>query len=189
MHALCSGHGTFIPALTGSGKSAVYQVLAILNNMITIVVVPLVALVADIVEKANDAGIGAAGLYGPQVSEQDQAVRDLACGHCEFIVANSEKYLRSAEMVAAVLELHKQHGISHIVIDEAHMIHWNYLSRPDYLKGILKMAANLPGVQLVFMSATLSEAATKYLLQTFGVDPGLPTSQVKSKFDLLNRVI
>jgi ATP-dependent DNA helicase RecQ len=119
---------------TGTGKSVCYQVPALSRfertGALTVVISPLVALMADQVQGMARAGISAAVTVNGQLSmpERQDALDKVRMGDAAMLIISPEQ-LRSRS-VRAVL---KQREVGLWVLDEAHCVSkWGHDFRPDY---------------------------------------------------------
>ncbi|MDV7188436.1 RecQ family ATP-dependent DNA helicase [Lutibacter sp. TH_r2] len=122
---------TLVLLPTGGGKSLCYQIPALAQEGICIVVSPLIALINDQVTSLQQKGIKAVALTS-QLSEDDliRAFDNLQFGDYKFLYLSPEKF-----QSALVQEKIKQLNVSTIAIDEAHCIsEWGHDFRPSYLK-------------------------------------------------------
>ena len=125
------GCGQIVVLPTGSGKSLCWQVpLAALEGP-TLVVVPLLALLADQLRRLEAASVPAAVLKGGMVPKERQA--SLAA-----VLSGEARVLFSTPEFLAT-EWARRHlppaSIAHLVIDEAHCIsEWGPSFRPAYLQ-------------------------------------------------------
>ena len=135
---------------TGGGKSICFQVPAMINEGICIVVSPLIALIKDQIENLTKKGIPALAIYsGMSFFEVKKTLQNAAFGNYKFLYVSPERL--ETNLFAEYLPAIKP---TLIAIDEAHCIsQWGYDFRPSYLK-IADLRAQLPGVPIIALTAS-----------------------------------
>jgi ATP-dependent DNA helicase RecQ len=136
---------------TGGGKSLTFQVPALVQEGICIVITPLIALMKDQVEKLTALGIKAMAIHsGMYRKEIDVALDNCIFGNYKFLYISPERI----ETEIFKLRVQKMR-VNLVTIDEAHCIsQWGYDFRPSYLK-IVKLREYLQNsVPFLALTAT-----------------------------------
>lgn len=116
---------------TGAGKSLCFMLPGILLEGITLIIFPLLSLMADQERRILETGSSVTILKGGMSSsEKADSFKKIKNDDVKFILTNPET-LRTKE----VLELLSGASISHVVIDETHTVsEWGESFRPTYLE-------------------------------------------------------
>lgn len=132
MAAARRGENVLAVLPTGGGKSLCYQLPALLDEGLTLVISPLIALMKDQVDGLPPAARHHALAINSSLdgSALRQAIADASRGRYRLLYAAPER-LRQPPFLHAV----QQAGVARLVIDEAHCVSaWGHDFRPDYLK-------------------------------------------------------
>jgi ATP-dependent DNA helicase RecQ len=142
---------------TGGGKSICYQLPALMQEGICLVISPLIALMRDQVEVLHSKGIRALNVFSGMTSREiDIALDNAAYGGYKFLYLSPERL--ETELFKA--RVHKL-KVSLIAVDEAHCIsEWGYDFRPSYLK-IAKIREFFPEAPVIALTASATPRVQK----------------------------
>ena len=154
IESICSGHDTLGLMPTGGGKSITFQVPALAQKGVSIVITPLIALMKDQVDHLLRRGIKAAAIYSGLTHEEIIiTLENCIFGDVKLLYVSPERL--ASELFQTKLRHMK---VSFITVDEAHCIsQWGYDFRPSYLE-IANIRKLLPGVPVLALTATATPA-------------------------------
>ncbi|WP_160667450.1 RecQ family ATP-dependent DNA helicase [Pseudarthrobacter sp. ATCC 49987] len=171
MRALAAGRDVLAVMPTGYGKSAIYQVPALLlhrqQQRPTVVVSPLISLQEDQLDGLREAaGPGGAVAVNSSHSaaEQERAWRAVEHGGAAFLFLAPEQLAKpsTVERIAAL-------NIALFVVDEAHCVSsWGHDFRPDYLR-LGEVRERLGNPTTAALTATASPPVREEILARLGV--------------------
>ena len=150
IESIGAGHDTLGLMPTGGGKSITFQVPALAQEGVCIVITPLIALMKDQVQNLRSRGIKASAIYSGMSHDQIVVTLENAIfGGVKLLYVSPERL--SSDLFQKKLRHIK---VSFICVDEAHCIsQWGYDFRPSYL-AIADIRKQLPDVPVLALTAT-----------------------------------
>jgi len=148
--SVLEGNDTLALLPTGGGKSLCFQIPALVNEGICLVISPLVALMKDQVDNLMKRDIKAIALTGGIPSDEVITLLDnCVYGNYKFLYVSPERLQQDW-----VLEKIKNLPLNLIAIDEAHCIsQWGHDFRPSYTK-INLLKPLFPKVPMIALTAS-----------------------------------
>jgi ATP-dependent DNA helicase RecQ len=150
---------------TGSGKSLCYQVPALIQPGLTVVVSPLISLMQDQVEQLRAAGVAAVFLNSSlSYQEHLQTAAAVRQGQVRLLYAAPETLLRPETLL-----LLEQVPVDCLTIDEAHCIsEWGHDFRPEY-RQLVELRRRLPGAVCLAVTATATDQVRRDIKQSLAI--------------------
>lgn len=169
IQSVLEGRDTLALMPTGGGKSICFQVPAMAQEGICIVVTPLIALMKDQVENLKERGIAAVAIYsGMRKREVDIALDNCIYGPIKFLYLSPERL--TSEMVR---ERIRHMNVNLFAIDEAHCIsQWGYDFRPPYLQ-LSDLRELHPDVPYLALTATATPDVVADIQEKLGFRNGV----------------
>lgn len=153
LEALLEGRSALGLMPTGSGKSLVYQMLALQDPVdLVLVVSPLISLMQDQVQRAQSLGISSLFINSSlRRDERESAQKKVASGGVRLLFVTPERF-HKADFRDAL----KGRRVDYFVVDEAHCLSlWGNDFRPDYRKlGAIRRELGSPPCLALTATAT-----------------------------------
>jgi ATP-dependent DNA helicase RecQ len=177
--AALAGRDSLVVMPTGGGKSLCYQLPGIASDDLTVVVSPLIALMADQYRRLVLAGHPAAMIAsGMEADAAARAVADVRGGRARIVLCSPERFASSSFLAAL-----SQRTVDLFAVDEAHCVsEWGHDFRPDYLRlrGVIE---RLGSPTVMACTATATEQVADEISARLGLrDPHV----VRAGFDRPN---
>ena len=179
MQAALDGRDSLVVMPTGGGKSLCYQLPGIASGDLTVVVSPLIALMADQYRRlllgGHPAAMVASGMDEDAVRAALHAVRS---GEARIVFCSPERFA-SASFLSAL----STRTVDLFAVDEAHCVsEWGHDFRPDYLR-LRGVIDRLGSPTVMACTATATEQVAEEIQERLGLrDPFV----VRSGFDRPN---
>ncbi|NUR15830.1 MAG: ATP-dependent DNA helicase RecQ [Dermatophilaceae bacterium] len=166
MEHVLAGRDLLAVLPTGAGKSAIYQLPALLLDGPAVVVSPLLALQRDQVEALERVGVGGAFLVNSlqTAAERRGAWDAVARGEARYLFLSPEQ-LADGEAVERLAAS----GPGLFVVDEAHCVSsWGHDFRPDYLR-LRPVVESLGHPPVVALTATAARPVRDDIIERLGM--------------------
>ena len=165
MRSVVRGRSLLVVMPTGSGKSLLYQLPALLDRGVTLVVSPLISLMKDQVDELTRKRIPATFVNSSlSVAEQRDRLRRAGEGAFPLVYVAPERF-RNATFLRTLDAL----TVARLAVDEAHCIsEWGHDFRPDYrrLKQCRERMGNPP---VTALTATATPRVQRDIIASLGL--------------------
>lgn len=173
------GNTLLVSLPTGGGKSLITQMLAAVDDGLTLVVVPTVALAIDQYDAAIASLVGETKKHiycykGDQTDSDYNKIIDALKGKsAKLLFASPEAILRNTMFFEVLKDCAKAKYLHNLVVDEAHIVpDWGTFFRPDFqiLSFVLRdwRRSSNDEIRTYLLSATLSDEVVLTLYRLFG---------------------
>ena len=179
VEAALAGRDSLVVMPTGGGKSLCYQLPGLASDELTIVVSPLIALMADQWRKLSADGhpavMIASGLPDDVARDAMAQIRD---GRARIVYCSPERFAQPGFMNAV-----GQRQVDLLAVDEAHCIsEWGHDFRPDYLR-LPRVLERLGRPTVMACTATSTEDVSAEIAERLGLRDPL---MIRAGFDRPN---
>jgi ATP-dependent DNA helicase RecQ len=161
------GKNTFVIMPTGGGKSLCYQVPALMQAGVAIVISPLIALMKNQVDQLHALGVNAAFVNSTLSKKAIHEIRaGVLSGATKLLYVAPESLFKEDN-----LSFLKKAHVSFIAIDEAHCISdWGHDFRPEYrkIKTVLNQA--LGALPMIGLTATATPKVQQDILKNLAIE-------------------
>ena len=163
--ALLGGRDAIGLLPTGGGKSVTYLLPAALGSDLTLVVSPLVSLMADQVRRAREAGLPAGALHaGVPPAERADLITRARSGDLRVLLLAPERLTSPS-----IEPLLRSGRVKRVAIDEAHcLIQWGFDFRPAYLN-VAGIGQRL-GCPVLAVTATATPSVREAIERVLGLE-------------------
>ena len=166
IRTVLEGRDTLAVMPTGGGKSLCYQIPALMQESLTVIISPLISLMKDQVDSLIQSSVGDAATLHSGLSHEErwEVERRVREGEVKMLYVAPER-LRSLEFVLAL----RRAGVGLFVVDEAHCIsEWGHNFRPDYLF-LPRVVKDLGNPPVLALTATATPRVREDILRSLGM--------------------
>jgi len=172
------GRDSLIVMPTGGGKSLCYQLPGLASEDLTIVVTPLIALMADQWKRLSEAGHPATMIASGMSEEATRNALARIRGDARIVYCSPERFGSTVFLNAVA-----QRRVDLLAVDEAHCVsEWGHDFRPDYLR-LPEVIEKLGRPTVMACTATATPEVAREVVQRLGLRNPL---MVRSGFDRPN---
>ena len=152
-----NGNDTLALLPTAGGKSICFQIPALLQEGICVVISPLISLMDDQVRHLESKGIKSVAITSHMYyTDIDTALTNCIYGGIKFLYLSPEK-LQNKLVQSRINDM----NVNLIAVDEAHCIsEWGHNFRPSY-RHIGKIRNNIPETPILALTATATDEVIK----------------------------
>jgi ATP-dependent DNA helicase RecQ len=163
--AALEGRDSLVVMPTGGGKSLCYQLPGIASDDLTVVVSPLIALMADQYRRLRLGGHPVAMIAsGMDRGDVARALGDVRSGRARIVLCSPERFASTSFLNALA-----ERRVDLFAVDEAHCVsEWGHDFRPDYLR-LRGVVERLGRPTVMACTATATEEVGREIVERLGL--------------------
>ncbi len=165
IQTVLAGQDSLVIMPTGGGKSLCYQIPALASTGLTLVISPLIALMADQVQALKANGVAAEYVNSTLTAvEKRKVLEDIENDRLKLLYISPEK-----AVAPAFVKYIRRKPVSLVAIDEAHCISiWGNDFRPEYAK-LRTLLEALPSTPVIALTATADKSTQLDIAKQLGL--------------------
>lgn len=170
--ASLSADDVFVLMPTGGGKSICYQLPALVQDGLTVVISPLLSLIQDQISNLLNKNIPAVALNSNCTATERSLIFEVlkTSNLVKLVYVTPELLSKSTQFLQLLFELNRKGKLCRFVIDEAHCVsQWGHDFRPDYKElGIIKQ--KFPNIPLIALTATATKKVELDVINSLDIE-------------------
>jgi RecQ family ATP-dependent DNA helicase len=166
---IIAGRDTLVLMPTGAGKSICYQLPALCQTGLTVVISPLISLMFDQVKDLQSRHITAYHYNSTSVVPLGQIIDEVKQGTCNILYTTPETLIANVPFMMELENLHESGQLRRFIVDEAHCVsNWGHDFRPSYLG--LHVKTWFQGIQVCAFTATATALVANDIIKNLSLE-------------------